>query len=178
MSERQGKAEKLDVFELSRGRGHREGAIHLADMPRLAAMLVDVDGQLSYVVDGLVDGQGHPGAMMRLGGEVRMSCNRCGKPVAIELDREVPFRFVHTEAEADAIPIDEDEDTEIIVGSSALGLADWVEEEAILSLPIAPRHEDCSAPGFDSGDNPQEELADDRRRPFAVLETLKRSKMN
>ena len=82
------------------------------------------------------------------------------------------------EAEADAIPIDEDEDTEIIVGSSALGLADWVEEEAILSLPIAPRHEDCSAPGFDFSDNPQEELADDRRRPFAVLETLKRSKMN
>ncbi|MEG1833223.1 MAG: YceD family protein [Burkholderiaceae bacterium] len=176
MSERPSKAEKIDAFELSRTRGHFEGAVGLSDMTRLAAMLVDTEGELAYSIDGLVDANGHPGALMQVMGAVRMSCNRCGKPVTIEFDREVPFRFVRSEAEANAIPVDEDEDVEIVVGSAAMVVADWVEEEAILSLPIAPRHENCSAPEFDAGEIPREAADPERRRPFSMLETLKRGK--
>jgi uncharacterized metal-binding protein YceD (DUF177 family) len=51
-----------------------------------------------------------------------------------------------------------------------MDLRDWIEDEAILSLPLVPRHGRCeteaAAETDDSG----------RRRPFAVLAELKRSK--
>lgn len=174
MSERPGKAERVDVFELSRTRERRSGRIELAQLPRLAAMLVDVEGGLDYLIAGGPDRDGHPGAHMQLAGAVRMNCNRCGRPVQIAIERDLPFRFVRSEAEANAIPVDEDEDIEIIVGSTALPIADWVEDEALLSLPLAPRHEDCEMPALGAHAGPEEEVEEARPNPFAVLETLKR----
>lgn len=172
MSERPGHPERVDVFELSRTRERRAGRLAVAQLPRLAAMLADPADELDYVIAGQPDRDGHPGARMQLAGEVQMSCNRCNRPVRIPIERDVPFRFVHSEAEANVIPVDEDDDIEIIVGSTALVLADWVEDEAILSLPLAPRHADCPAPA--GGEDPEVRPASDARRPFAVLETLKR----
>lgn len=167
-------SDKVDVFELSRTRAQLAGRVELARMPRLAAMLASREGGLDYEIEGMVDREGHPGAQMRLSGGVAMSCNRCGKPVSIAVERDVPFRFVRSEVEANAIPIEEDEEVEIIVGSTALDLAAWVEEEAILSLPLAPRHEDCPLP---AGQEPAVEIEPEApRKPFAVLETLKRGK--
>lgn len=167
-------SEKVDVFELSRTRARLAGRVEIAAMPRLAAMLAAQEGGLDYEIEGMVDRDGHPGARMSLSGGVAMSCNRCGKPVAIAVERDVPFRFVRSEAEANAIPIEEDEEVEIIVGSAALELAAWVEEEAILSLPLAPRHEDCPLP---AGPEAAFEIESEApRKPFAVLETLKRGK--
>ncbi len=61
------------------------------------------------------------------------------------LERDVPFRFVHDEQELNALPIEDDE-VEDVVGSPATDLLAWVEDEAILSLPLVPRHEDCAVP--------------------------------
>lgn len=176
MSERPGTPERVDVFEFSRTRERRAGRLVPAQMPRLAAMLADTTGELEYVIAGQPDRAGYPGAHMQLAGAVHMSCNRCGLPVAIAIGRDVPFRFVRSEAEANAIPVDEDEDTEIIVGSTALSIAEWVEDETLLSLPLAPRHENCPLPASAALEDPESPPQAETRRPFAVLETLKRGR--
>ena len=63
----------------------------------------------------------------------------------------------------------ERESSSHIVGSDKLNLADWIEEELILSLPLVPAHEEgCQTDG-------PEESKDEVQKPnpFAKLKDLK-----
>lgn len=159
----------VDVFELA-ARGERiAGEIELARMPRLARSLLSTDGTLHYEVRGLVDADGHPAADLTLRGRLMLECQRCNSPLELVLDRGARFRFVHSEPELDALPLEDDE-ADVIVGSHAMDLTGWVEDEAILSLPLVPRHENCNPA---DGNLDRVELTSERRSPFAVLAALK-----
>jgi uncharacterized protein len=159
----------VDVFELA-ARGERiEGEIELARMPRLAQSLLSTDGTLQYEVRGLVDADGHPAADLSLRGRLMLECQRCNFPLEFVLERCARFRFVHSEQELDTLPLEDDE-ADVIVGSHAMDLTGWVEDEAILSLPLVPRHQNCNP----ADENPDRvELTAERRSPFAVLAALK-----
>jgi uncharacterized protein len=122
------------------------------------------------VVKGLVDADGHPAADLSLRGRLRLKCQRCNAPLEFDLERDTRFRFVHSETELEVLPL-EDDAADVIVGSHAMDLATWVEDEAILSLPLVPRHESCSPV---AGTSRQVEPTTDRPNPFAVLAALKR----
>ena len=135
----------IDAFDLARARAHLEGEIPLSQLPRLAESLVTASGCVRYRIDGLIDDDGHPGARMQLQAQLPLTCQRCNAPLLFDLNRTTHFRFVRSEEELNALPI-EDDDADAIVGSHALNLASWIEDEAILSLPLVPRHEVCSLP--------------------------------
>jgi uncharacterized protein len=89
--------------------------------------------------------------------------------MTFSLEREVVFRFARSEAEADSIPIEEDDDVEIVVGSTKLNLLDWIEEEVLLSLPLVPMHEtECTKHMQTSSVEKEEKV-----NPFAELGKLK-----
>ena len=159
----------VDVFDLAACGERIEGEFELARLPRLAESLLDTDGTLRYVVKGLVDADGHPAADLSLRGRLRLECQRCNAPLEFDLERDTRFRFVHSEAELEALPLEDDE-ADVIAGSHAMDLAAWVEDEAILSLPLVPRHESCSPV---AGRSRQVESTTDRPNPFAVLAALK-----
>ena len=48
-----------------------------------------------------------------------------------------------SEEELNALPLDDDDEAEAIVGGRSTDIAAWLEDEAILSLPLVPRHDDC-----------------------------------
>jgi len=163
----------LDVFELARERRTLEGEVALAELPRLAASLLKAEGgRLQYRIRGAVDERGRPGAEMSLSACLPLECQRCNRELAYSLKRDAHFRFVASEEELNALPIEED-DIDVIVGSRYLDVAAWIEDEAILSLPIVPRHDDCrpaasvaAAPAVSNGEG-------ERPNPFAVLAGLK-----
>jgi uncharacterized protein len=125
---------------------------------------------VTYEVVGRVDAEGHPGAVMKLSARLPLRCERCNAPMQFPLQREVPFRFVGDEQELNALPI-EDVEVEEVVGSPAMALLPWIEDEAILSLPLVPRHDDCALPLAG-----EPEAAPERRpNPFAALARLKGS---
>lgn len=143
------------------------GEAALEDLPRLAQSVVGPSSAVRYVIEGRVDDQGHPGALMTLSARLLLRCERCNQPLEFALAREVPFRFVASEQELNALPIVDDE-LEDVVGSAAMALLAWVEDEAILSLPLVARHLDCNPAGA-------ELLSDGSRpRPFAALAALKK----
>jgi uncharacterized protein len=159
----------FDAFRLARQRETLCGKAAMTDLPRLALSVLDRAAEVRYDVQGRVDDAGHPGAVMKLAGRLPLRCERCNAPVQFTLEREVPFRFVHDEQELNALPIEDDE-VEEVVGSPATDLLAWVEDEAILSLPLVPRHDDCAVPFVDVP-----EPADaGRPNPFAALAKLKR----
>jgi uncharacterized protein len=168
---------RFDAFELSRLRQQLSGELAVSGLPRLAAELAVPVGQIDYEVLGGADARGHAGARMRLAAGLKLKCERCGEPLDCAIARDVRFRFVRSEAEADALPLEDEGDEEVVVGSAAMSLADWVEEEVLLSLPVAPKHESCAAP-VRAWENPEpapdEPLAEGRRQPFAALASLRK----
>jgi len=159
-----------DVWELARRGGVVEGELALKDSVRLGEQLADTDGALRYRLCGLVDERGRPAARLELDGRVRARCDRCGEPVDVPVRERALFYFVADEAELGSLPIDEAPD-EPLLGSHRFDLASLVEEQAILALPISPRHDDCAAPVTgDAGQAPEEE----HHRPFEALAALKR----
>jgi uncharacterized protein len=161
-----------DVWELAR----RQGEVH-ADLPlqqarRVADELVDDDGVLRYRFAGYVDARGRPAAMLELDGAVRVRCDRCGEPVEIRIQERADFFFVADESELARLPIDETPE-EPLLGSRRFDLTALVEDQAILALPLSPRHEHCTLPDV-AGEDDSATGEDERQRPFATLEALKR----
>ena len=159
-----------DVWELSRRQGSVEGELALADAPRLAGQLADVDGALRYRMSGMVDGLGRPAARLRVQGRMRARCDRCGGSVEVPMDEEAQFFFVADEEELGRLPIDESPE-EPLLGSHRFDVAGLVEDQAILALPISPRHDDCAAAA------PAEAVRGaegEMHRPFQALAALKK----
>lgn len=160
----------VDVWELSRQRGCVVGELALADAPRLCVQLTDADGALRFRLSGLRDRLGRPAATLEVQGAVRVRCDRCGGPVELPIREHAQFHFVSEERELGSLPIDES-DEEALVGSPRFDLASLVEDQAILALPISPRHEHCAAPEALEARRPAERPT---HRPFASLADLKK----
>lgn len=159
-----------DVFELARQGRVIEGTLPVGELARLAASVAQPTGTLSYRIVGGFDDQGRAGARLRLTGELALACQRCGAPLSFRLERDAAFRFVANEEELNALPIDDDDDAEAIVAGHSTDLVAWIEDEAILSLPLVPRHDDCLPITTEAE---EESAAAERPNPFAVLAHLK-----
>ncbi len=164
-----------DIFELSRTRGELSGELAAQDLPALASLIDPGCGGalVHWSAVGTAGRNDLPGADLTIDAQITTRCVRCGEPVTLVIRKTVPFLFVKSEKEADAIPIEDDGDYEIVVGSRKFDLAAWVEEELILSLPAFAQHDDCAPPAehmHDEGDPAEAE----RANPFACLAELKR----
>lgn len=157
----------VDSFELARLRQRIEGEVAIARLPRLLDFLASSDGVLHYRIEGLIDEEVRAGATLSLRGMLILTCQRCNDPLEFELNRDLQFRFVATEEELNAMPL-EDDDADLIVGSRTINVDDWIEDEAILSLPLVPRHDRCSISSAAIGD-----AQSAPSNPFAVLSDLK-----
>lgn len=166
-----------DIFELSRARAEISGAFTGSDLPDLMSMLDEEIGQadVRWHAQGTAGRNDLPGADLELCARIQTRCVRCGEPVVIEIDKTVPFLFVKNEKEANDIPIEEDGDYEIVVGSRKFDLAAWIEEELILSLPFFAQHEDCQ-PDEERLHTKQTGKTQERDNPFACLAALKTKK--
>jgi uncharacterized protein len=161
----------IDTAAFSRSRGHIEGELPFAAMPRLGPSLRDGTGAARFACDGGPDGRGRPALRLRGQARLELRCDLCGEALAsdVEIDRE--FYFVRNAAELEAIPVDPLEDGEALVGSERFELAPLVEDELILALPISPRHPQCAAAGARIDG---EVAAQARESPFAALKALRR----
>ena len=154
----------IDSFAFARAGRRVDGELAVAQLPRLTEFVTTTEGALRYEILGLIDDDGHPAADLHLAGQLNLICQRCNAPLQFLIDRTTRFRFVATEEELNSLPIEDDE-IEAVVGSRNMSIHDWVEDEAILSLPLVPRHDECAAPlGADEIDN-----AMPASNPFAVL---------
>jgi uncharacterized protein len=162
----------VDVYELARERRTIDGAFALVDLKRLAASLLRTEGSLQYRIRGEFDQQGRPGAEMHLSATLWLECQRCNQALDFPLQRNAHFRFVSSEEELNALPIDDD-DVDEVVGSRHMDIAVWIEDEAILSLPLVPRHDNCRPAALHVGAPEGDDGGERRPNPFAALASLK-----
>ena len=158
----------IDVYALARREAQWHGKIALAAMPRLGASLLRTEGSIAYRCRAGRDARGRPALHLELHGNLILRCDRCGGECDLAIGASRQFFFVPTEAELAAQPIDETPE-EALLGSAHFDLAALIEDEAILQLPISPRHEQCELLGRLT----QTEVPGEPVHPFAALAVLR-----
>jgi uncharacterized protein len=158
----------IDAFEFCRSNGYREGVTLVADMPRLAAECANPSGELSWAIQGGQTKQGYPSMTLSVSGVVQLVCQRCLAPFGYDLDSSTMLVLGKTDQDADEIEeVLDDETIDVIVGSHSCDIMQLLEDEALLALPQAPKHEVCpDTKVLDS-------LKSEKVSPFAALKSLK-----
>lgn len=138
------------------------GEIPVAEMLRLEDVLASSEGRVSYVLRGLQDKNGTPMLELALNGQCQLRCQRCLQGMAYTIHQSSHLTL------ADEAPdgLDAD-DVDSIPPDPHLDVVALVEDEILLNLPFAPKHE------LGSCEVAEEGLAEDDRNPFAILLKLK-----
>ncbi|WIM07017.1 MAG: DUF177 domain-containing protein [Candidatus Nitricoxidivorans perseverans] len=153
----------IDSLEFTREGGRLEGNAPVGAFPRLADVLVDDNGSMRGSLHWELTGERQDGGRhtltLRLQGNLSLRCQRCLETVIWPVDLESRLLLVPPGEEW---PDDElaDDRSDAIEADKALALLPLVEEEVLLALPIAPRHENCRPPAAFDEREPS---------PFAVL---------
>lgn len=159
----------IDAFEFCRLKERREGAVPVAELGRLSEDTADRSGEIRWVLQGGSNHLGYPQMSLRVSGEVKLMCQRCLLPFSFGIQSESTIVLVEDEAAVDAVDAQLDDDAiDVIAGSRTMNILELVEDEALLSLPLSPKHEVCPdrvVPGAIEGK--------EKASPFAVLKNIK-----
>ena len=150
----------IDGLQFARGAGTLTGTLDLSRVPRLAGMGC-ATADLSYELQGRTDTDGRCWLLVSANGTLTLECQRCLRPLAFPLALRSELLLTASQREIEAA----DDDIDRVLAGNALDVCQIVEDEVLLALPIAPRHEQC-------GDQ-QDGTETSRPSPFAGLAKLK-----
>ena len=129
----------IDSLEFARTGQTLRGSLPLPGLTRLKDCLADALGNVEFEVRGGEDARRRPILTLVISGTLRLRCQRCLEAL------DHPLRVVNTlllVTGGKARDELDDEDCEWIEASRELDLATVVEDEILLGLPYAPRHEE------------------------------------
>jgi len=137
----------IDTLEFAEKSLQIHGRIALLDLERLSGALFSRDGALDYSLTGKTNALGKPQLDLRVTGNLQLVCQRCLQPLPFAMDAVAQLVLVADEA---AVPLDADDqdETDYIVADQRQPVLALIEDEVLLSLPLAPAHatDECVAP--------------------------------
>ncbi len=168
--------DKVDAMRQAReGRQYR-ARLPLQDMRRLAPLLNDNQGEIDVNIglgigeDGIAHVAGSASATLRV------LCQRCMEPMAIDVEAGFRLGLVHSESQGEALP---EPYEALLMEEGEISLADVIEDELLLALPQVPMHDEQSCASADimqalaARMKETEQQAPGKENPFAVLKQLK-----
>ncbi|WP_281048399.1 YceD family protein [Thauera sp. GDN1] len=158
-----------DPFRFAAESRSVEGVLVAADLLRLSDALASSDGSVRWRLEGfMVEGAAgsEPRLRLQVEGTLDLRCQRCLGGLEWPLRIDTLLQPVRS---GQPIPEDELEDDEVdaIEIDGELDVLALLEDEVLLALPIAPRHQVCEAP------KPQGGVSEES--PFAALASLRGS---
>ncbi|OQW89737.1 MAG: hypothetical protein BWK72_00315 [Rhodoferax ferrireducens] len=167
----------LDVKNAAQASLHLEGHDKLSNYERLTheAKGLAANNPLHWtaLTELRADVSGQPAAWLRLTVTTSLPqiCQRCLEPVDVAVQLEREFRFVESEAVAEAQ--DDDCEEDLLVTSREFDLAALIEDEVLLAMPLVPRHDTCPVNVKMVAADPDFDAPVEKPNPFAVLAQLK-----
>ena len=172
---------RLDVKAFAEAGTTIEGEQLLRNYPRLFAETEARGGDtpVEWSATGELRNPGHvqPEIWLHLRADalLPLTCQRCLAPVEIEVEIDRAFRFVSDEGTAAAE--DDESEEDVLALSREFDLVALVEDEMLMGLPIAPRHETCPEQLPTAiADADFESPSAQAENPFAILGRLKTPK--
>jgi len=155
----------IDGFEFAELGRTFTGSLRAADFPRLRDMLAAESGSLEWSVSGVRDAKGRPGLRLRIQGTLRLSCQRCLGIVEFPVQLDSTLVLARSIEGVDPAAIDADS-PDIVLAGGEMQVLELLEDELLLSIPYAPRHDACGA------ENGRGAADAGRASPFARLRGL------
>lgn len=165
----------VDALEFSGAGRVLEGSRAAFEFTRLCQGLpAPQDTEIAWRVAGRRDaGTGRLWLNVQAQGSVRLICQRCLGSFVLPLQVANTVGLVRNQAQLDALDAletaGEGSDVEYLVADRQLDVLALIEDELILALPYAPRHDVCP----EAADEP-EPRDETKPSPFAVLEQLRK----
>jgi len=155
----------IDAFEFAAAGTLQRGVLTWPMLPRLQASVAAEGEGLHYAVEGRCDPQGRSWLRFEASGRFGFVCQRCLEPMSLAWNAAWDLELAVRQADVDAAS-DDPEAPDRILADAPLALAELVEDEVLLSVPFAPRHEDCTEA------RPVQKGAGPRESAFAGLRTM------
>ncbi len=154
----------IDSLAFAREGGLLQGELPVASLTRVLDLLVDSTGCLAYRVQGQMGPRNRPQLMLQLDGVLSVCCQRCLEGIDYPVRVRSLLELVKDEEELTQEEI-EDDSKDFLTAQKELDVVELIEDEVILDLPPAPRHDSCTLP----------EAAQQAEKvsPFSVLKGLK-----
>ena len=190
--------DRIDAARLFARFGRIDAAIPVARLQRLIPYLAGADGQAEVNLQFGLDAEGRKLLTGSIVANLALACQRCLQPMQLPVNSELSLLVFsdHKELEQQmSLQTRENLEQDVLVldemqvqaeGGQELDLLALIEDELILSLPLAPMHEDvnCNRDWVDIRD---QELQEDKsgagggagkelsgNNPFAMLAKLKK----
>jgi uncharacterized protein len=165
----------IDGLEFAEACRVLEGTRAVSEFARLCqGLAASQDAEVQWRLAGRRDaGSGQLWLDVHAEGRVNVVCQRCLRPFSLPLRVDNTVGLVRTQAQLDAMDALEVEgegpDVEYLVAERQMDVLALIEDELILVLPYAPRHEACPESDGQPADRPPAEAS-----PFAVLGRLRK----
>lgn len=164
--------ESIDSFDFARAEERLDGSVAVERLKRLEDVLHDTEGRLDYSLRGTRDERNRPQLAVTVAGHVHLQCQRCLG--LLDYDVAVDNTLLLVERGTPHDPQWDDPDApDVLEASTELDVLLLIEDEILLSLPIAPRHAEGTCESRLGRENSAA-----TSKPFAQLEALKGSRKN
>ena len=160
--------ESVDAWRMVSARRSYAGSMAIAGLGRLTGLLASATGTVEYQLDFGRDELGSAYLAVRAKARVQLLCQRTLEPFGSTLAVQQHLGLIKDESEEAALP----PGYEPLLVDGPLRLADVIEDELLLAVPlvpVAPGSEAALAPWQERSDAPEVEVP----HPFAQLKTLK-----
>ena len=165
----------LDIDRLADAEADVDFSVPLAELPRLRSRLASVTGTVQGRISFTREAK-FPVAELAISGAATLQCQRCMGTMQVPVDTNARVALISSESQVSSVP----EDLEpVLAPEGRISVAELVEEELMLFLPIVPLHENASDcvvdPAAPITSEPQEELPA-TQKPFQQLQELLKRK--
>lgn len=158
----------IKPLKLARQQGKLKGFLPLDQLPALVADCLDSKGRLE--ADLQVEMQGRWPVLSGVANTtLRMVCQRCLEVVEVPLTAKIELGFAQSEEALEELPVHLEP---FLLEEEEIPLADLLEQELILAMPIVAYHPECEHAPYQAGDE-VEAAQEEKPNPFKVLEQLK-----
>ena len=122
-----------------------EGKLDLINCERVRALYEKIEGEIKYKLIGGRDNANRLILKVSICGIIDTLCQNCLENISLTIDHYSTPVIFNDEAVMDSALFDTNEVDDAILADSEFNILEFLEDELILLIPIAPRHDDCVA---------------------------------
>ena len=152
----------IDNIDFSRKSREIRDIIRLSDFKRLQDLCLNLEDSITFVLRGFENKHREACLELSIKGKLDLICQRCSEKLEHTIFLKSGF-LIKEETQLTDFQVDDHADYDLIEGSAKMDVLSLIEDEILLSMPGAPKHENDKCRYKKTDD------VLDRTHPFADL---------
>ena len=130
----------IDNIDFSRKSREIRDIIRLSDFKRLQDLCLNLEDSITFVLRGFENKHREACLELSIKGKLDLICQRCAEKLEHTIFLKSGF-LIKEETQLTDFQVDDHADYDLIEGSAKMDVLSLIEDEILLSMPGAPKHE-------------------------------------